>query len=83
MQTQMINFAIPKGLLREVDVLAKKEWRSRSELLREVIRRYLVEQNQRAEDFKTIRRAAKKTDLTESKAMASVGKIRKALPMNK
>lgn len=41
MQTQMINFSIPKQLLETVDVLAEEEMKSRSEFLRDAIRNYL------------------------------------------
>lgn len=83
MQTQLINFTIPKKLLKKVDALAKKELRSRSELLREAARRYLGERRQRAKDFAAIRRTAKKINLSEEKAMALVDKIRDTLPMNR
>lgn len=41
MQTQIINFSIPKKLLRVVDDLAEEEAKSRSELLRDALRRYV------------------------------------------
>jgi len=82
MQTQLINFTIPKKLLKKVDVLAKKELRSRSELLREAVRRYFEEQNQRERDFEVIRKTARRINLPEDKAMTLVGKVRDALPMN-
>lgn len=50
----MINFVIPKKLLRQADLLAKRESRSRSEILREAIRRYIQEAKKREEDFSKI-----------------------------
>lgn len=41
MQTQTINISIPKKLLTAIDKRAKKEIRTRSELLREATRVYL------------------------------------------
>ena len=69
MQTQLINFTIPKKLLRKVDLTAQRELRSRSELLREAVRRYLDEQMLRTKDFARIRAAAKRINLDEDKAM--------------
>ena len=41
MDTQTINLSLPKKLLSRIDQQAKKESRSRSELIREVTRGYL------------------------------------------
>lgn len=41
MNTQTFNIALPSDLLRKVDVIAKKEYRNRSELIREALRVYL------------------------------------------
>lgn len=41
MQTQTFNIALPKDLVKKVDSLAKKEYRNRSELVREALRVYL------------------------------------------
>lgn len=69
MQTQLINFTIPKKLLKKVDILAKKELRSRSELLREATRRYLEEQRERKGFFDSIRKTAKRINLPEEEAL--------------
>lgn len=42
MRTKTINLAIPEDLLKEVDIVAQDEYRSRSELLREALRRYVL-----------------------------------------
>ena len=82
MQTQLINFTIPKPLLMKVDFLAQKEARSRSELLREALRRYLENERQRTEDFRRIKLSASKINLSEEEALDLVDKIRKELPIN-
>ncbi|PIU03255.1 CopG family transcriptional regulator [Candidatus Shapirobacteria bacterium CG08_land_8_20_14_0_20_39_18] len=43
MQTQTFNIALPKDLVKAVDLVAKKEYRNRSELIREALRVYLKE----------------------------------------
>lgn len=47
MDTQMINFSIPTTLLRQMDRLAKEESKTRSEFIREAIRRYLEKREER------------------------------------
>lgn len=42
MQTQTLNIALPKELVKKVDEMAKKEYRNRSELIREALRVYLT-----------------------------------------
>ncbi|MBI2641425.1 ribbon-helix-helix protein, CopG family, partial [Candidatus Roizmanbacteria bacterium] len=51
MLKQLINFVIPEKLLNEVDLMAREDSRSRSELIREAVRFYLKEQKQRKDDF--------------------------------
>lgn len=41
MATKVINISLPQELLAEIDRLARKEGRTRSELFREAARRYL------------------------------------------
>lgn len=41
MNTQTLNIALPKDLVKRVDELAKKEYRNRSQLIREALRVYL------------------------------------------
>ena len=41
MATQTLNIALPRDLVKKVDDLAKKEYRNRSELIREALRVYL------------------------------------------
>jgi CopG family transcriptional regulator / antitoxin EndoAI len=69
MDTQLINFTIPKELLLQVDKLAKKELRSRSDLLREAARHYLEQQQLKQLVFTQISKTAKRSNLTEEKAI--------------
>ena len=41
MNTQTLNISLPRELVKKVDKLAKKEYRNRSELIRQALRRYL------------------------------------------
>ena len=41
MQTQTFNISLPKELVKKVDRVAKKEYRNRSELIREALRVYM------------------------------------------
>lgn len=41
MQTQTLNIALPKELVKKVDEVAQKEYRNRSELIREALRVYI------------------------------------------
>jgi len=41
MQTQTLNIALPKELVKKVDEIAKKEYRNRSELIRQALNSYI------------------------------------------
>jgi len=43
MASKVVNISLPEELLEEVDRLARREKRSRSELFREAVRRYIEE----------------------------------------
>jgi len=43
--SEVISITLPPRLLKEAERLAKKEGRTRSELFREALRRYLAEQS--------------------------------------
>jgi len=45
MNTQTLNIALPTDLVKRVDQLAKKEYRNRSELIREALRAYLEDKS--------------------------------------
>ncbi|MEK7165305.1 MAG: ribbon-helix-helix domain-containing protein [Patescibacteria group bacterium] len=52
MYTQTLNIALPIDLLKKVDLVAKKEYRNRSELIREALRVYLEDKSEWEEIFK-------------------------------
>lgn len=60
MQTQTLNIALPKNLVKKVDEVAKKEYRNRSELIREALRVYLDDKKQWQEIFAAGEKAMKK-----------------------
>lgn len=78
----MINFSIPKILLKQVDQEAKIEVRSRSELLREAIRAYLNSEEARRRSFEAMRASAKRINMSEEEAIRYIDEIRDTLPMN-
>ncbi len=45
--TKILSLSLPPELLREAETLAKREGRTKSELLREALRRYIQEQEWR------------------------------------
>lgn len=59
MQTQTFNIALPKDLVKKVDTQAKKEYKNRSELIREALRVYLSDQEEWQEIFKAGEKAMK------------------------
>jgi CopG family transcriptional regulator/antitoxin EndoAI len=42
MKTKIVNLSFPEDMLDEMDKAAKQEFRSRSDLVREAVRRYLL-----------------------------------------
>jgi len=82
MQTQMINFVIPKTLLVQVDRMAKRVITSRSELVRVALKNYLAGLKKRENDFRAIRLSGQKVGLSENEAVKLVDEIRDELPMN-
>lgn len=83
MRTQLINFTIPEELLWQVDKIAKRQARSRSEILREAARRLIRDEKQRRDDFATITQAAKRLNLSENNAIALIEAARIKLSINK
>lgn len=53
MNTQTLNIALPEDLVKRADQLAKKEYRNRSELIREALRSYIEEKEEWEQIFKT------------------------------
>lgn len=59
-----VNISFQDSLLKEIDKTAKKEHRSRSELIREAARQYIRRQSQWNELFQLGDRIAKEKQLT-------------------
>ncbi|MCR4277539.1 MAG: ribbon-helix-helix domain-containing protein [Candidatus Berkelbacteria bacterium] len=64
MNTKTFNIVLPKDLVAKVDIAAKKEYRNRSELIREALRVYLKDQQEWAEIFEYGRAQARKLGVT-------------------
>lgn len=60
MQTQTLNIALPKELVKKVDEVAQKEYRNRSELIREALRIYIERRAAWNKIFEAGEKAAKK-----------------------
>lgn len=63
MQTQTFNIALPKELVKKVDAAAKKEYRNRSELIREALRIYLTDTENWEKIFAAGQEAGKKAGI--------------------
>ena len=72
MQTQTFNIALPKELVKRVDEVAKKEYRNRSELIREALRVYLADMESWEKIFAAGKKAGKKAGI---KSEADVDRI--------
>lgn len=69
MSTQLINFTIPKLLLKDFDNLAREKRSNRSELLRNAVRNYLEKEELRNAAFDLIRKTGRKINLTDKLAL--------------
>jgi len=67
MKTQTFNIALPKDLVTKVDKAAKKEYRNRSELIREALRVYITDQEQWADVFAYGQKQAAKAGIKSEK----------------
>lgn len=67
MQVQIFNISLPKGLVKKADQIAKKEYRSRSDLIREALRNYLDEKSEWKEIFKIGKKAMKNMGIKNEK----------------
>ncbi|MBI2430868.1 MAG: ribbon-helix-helix protein, CopG family [Candidatus Levybacteria bacterium] len=72
MQTQTVNIALPKDLLRKADEVAKMEYRNRSELIREALRMYLVKMERWGKIFEEGRKAARKSGITSEEQINDI-----------
>lgn len=59
MKVKTFNIALPEELVVKADELAKKEYRSRSELIRESLRTYIEERGEWKQVFRSGEKAMK------------------------
>ena len=67
MQTRTLNIALPKELVKKVDEVAKKEYKNRSELIREALRIYLKDIEGWQQIFKAGEKTARKIGIKSEK----------------
>ncbi|HVF69361.1 MAG TPA: ribbon-helix-helix domain-containing protein [Xanthomonadales bacterium] len=60
MNTQTLNISLPKDLVKKADARAKKEYKNRSELMKEALKRYLDDREEWEQIFKTGHAAMKR-----------------------
>lgn len=63
MSTQTLNIALPSDLIQKADQVAKREYRNRSELIREALRVYLEDKTEWEEIFKLGEKAMQAMDV--------------------
>ncbi len=78
MNTNTVNIAFRKDLLKQIDQLAKEESRSRSELIREAARMYIERKNKWKTIFNYGSQTAKKQKLSESDVLNEISMHRKS-----
>lgn len=72
MQTQTLNIALPRDLVKKIDQQAKEEYRNRSELIREALRIYLKRRQDWNQIFKAGREAARKMGITSEEQINDI-----------
>ena len=78
MSTMTVNIAFQKDLLREIDQLAGRESRSRSEFLREAARAYIERKRRWSDIFESGRGIAEAKGLTPDDVASEIRAHRKA-----
>jgi len=72
MQAQTLNISLPKSLIKKVDIIARQEYRNRSELIREALRVYLQDKKEWQQIFKAGEKSMKQMGV---KSEADVNEI--------
>ena len=67
MQTRTFNVSFPDALLAKIDSVARKEYRNRSELIREAVRSYIQDKEDWAQLYKTGGMVKKRMNLSDEK----------------
>lgn len=79
MATQTINISLPSDLLKSADKLAKKESRTRSELIREALRAYVKELSAWEEIFEYGKKQAKKLGIKQKDVPRLIDEYRRGI----
>lgn len=72
MNTQTLNIALPEDLVKKVDELAIKEFRNRSELIREALRNYIEDKEAWEQIFKAGEAAMKKMNIKSEEEINNI-----------
>ena len=72
MQTQTLNIALPKNLVKKVDERAEKEYKNRSELIREALRIYLQDTQEWEEIFSAGEKVMRKMGIKSEKEVEDI-----------
>jgi len=72
MNTQTLNIALPEDLVKKADELAKKEYRNRSELIREALRKYIEDKEEWEQIFKSSEEAMSKMGINSEEEVNQI-----------
>lgn len=72
MQAQTLNISLPKNLVKRVDEVAEREYKNRSELIREALLVYIRRMESWDQIFKAGRKAAKEMGITSEKQVDDI-----------
>jgi len=78
MPTNTVNISFDENLLKEIDEVAKSEFRSRSELLREAARLYIERKEKWKNIFLSFDTITENSDLTEKDVLNEIKEYRKS-----
>ncbi len=73
---QTVNISFEKALLKEIDKIAKKEHRSRSELIREAARAYIEKKSRWQTIFSFSDKVTSKIKISESDIFDEIKQVR-------
>ena len=75
---QTVNISFEKALLKEIDKIAKREHRSRSELIREAARAYIEKKSKWQAIFDFTSKTIDKAKLTEADIFQDIKAVRRS-----
>ncbi|MES0491595.1 MAG: ribbon-helix-helix domain-containing protein [Leptospirales bacterium] len=78
MSTNTVNISFDENLLKEIDEVAKSEFRSRSELLREAARLYIERKEKWKNIFSSFDKITENSKLTEKDVLNEIKEYRKS-----